>query len=109
MRTPDPDFAHTDQADRKRREKATSLARYIWDRDISGADLSGLTDEQRRKLARAAGVNPPSGAETWETVVELLGRKDAWAREHRDHPSATPAHRDEKILWIKPPVKPWTT
>jgi len=109
METTDPDFAHTDQAEKRRREKATTLARYAWDRGISGRELVGLTDGQRRKFARAAGVNPPSGPATWHVVGELLDRKDKWARMHPDHPSATPARRDEKIMWIKPPIKPWTS
>ncbi len=47
--------------------------------------------------------------ETWLTVVELLDQKSAWAERHPpDHPAATPAHRDEKIMWVKPPIVPWT-
>lgn len=107
MDTSDPDFAHTDQAERKRLEKATALARFVWDRAITGDELHRLPDAQRRKLARAAGVNPPSGAATWDVVGTLLARKDAWAASHPDHPAATPAHADEKIMWVKPPVKPW--
>lgn len=107
MDASDPVFAHSDHAESMRREKATRLARYIWDRAITSRELSGLTDEQRRKLARAAGVNPPSGSATWQVVADLLDRKDAWAREHPDHPGATAIHSDEKILWIKPPIKPW--
>ena len=47
--------------------------------------------------------------ETWLTVVELLDQKSAWAERHPDHPAATPAHRDEKIMWVKPPIVPWTS
>lgn len=101
------DFAHTDSATRKRREKAVGLAKYIWDRGISGAELLSLTDGTLRKLARAAGSHPPSTKETWFTVVELLEQKSAWAQRNPAHPAATPAHSDEKIMWIKPPVRPW--
>ncbi len=109
MDTSEPDFAHTDAAEKKRREKAVRLARYIWDLGITTSELHGLTDERRRKLARAAGVNPPSSSATWNTVTELLDEKHAWAAEHPDHPSAIPAHRDEKIMWITPPTKSWIT
>ncbi|MGW9566852.1 hypothetical protein [Prescottella equi] len=102
------DFAHTDAADRKRREKATGLARYIWERDISGAELLDLPDAQLRKLAREAGVNPPSTRETWTVVAELLDEKSRWATAHPGHPQATPTHSDEKIMWIKRPITPWT-
>lgn len=107
MEMSDQDFAHTDQATKRRHQKATQLARYAWDRGITSHDLSGMTDEQRRKFARAAGANPPSGSETWNIVAELLDRKDRWALAHPDHPAAIPEHRDEKIMWIKPAVKPW--
>ncbi|NMN96873.1 hypothetical protein [Antrihabitans stalactiti] len=109
MDTPDADFAHSDQAQKMRREKAVSLARFIWDRGIDSVELRGLPDEQLRKLARAAGANPPSTNETWVTVAELLDEKNAWAADHPDHPAAAPSHRDEKIMWIKPPITPWTT
>lgn len=108
MDTPDADFAHTDQAEKMRREKAVNLARFIWDRGIDSTELSALSDEQRRKLARAAGANPPSTNETWVTVAGLLDEKNAWAADHPGHPAAAPGHRDEKIMWIKPPITPWT-
>ncbi|MBJ8347574.1 hypothetical protein [Antrihabitans sp. YC2-6] len=104
----DADFAHTDRAGNMRREKAITLARYVWERGIDAVELQTLSDEQRRKLARAAGVNPPSTSETWNEVAGLLDRKDAWAAANPDHPSATPQLVDEKIMWIKPPITPWT-
>ncbi|NUS42971.1 MAG: hypothetical protein HOQ24_04690 [Mycobacteriaceae bacterium] len=103
----DADFAHTDHATRSRHEKATQLARYIWDRGITGAELLALPLTLRRKLARAAGANPPSTEETWILVADLLSRKSAWAAAHPDHPAARPADADEKILWVKPPVTPF--
>ncbi|MDV7241431.1 MULTISPECIES: hypothetical protein [Rhodococcus] len=108
MEPQEVDFAHTEGAARKRREKAVGLAKYVWDRAISGKELLDLTDGTLRKLARAAGSNPPSTMETWLTVAELLDQKSAWAERHPDHPSASPAHADEKIMWVKPPVAPWT-
>ncbi|MGW0045074.1 hypothetical protein [Rhodococcus sp. NPDC003348] len=109
MDTSDVDFAHTDQADRKRREKALGLARFVWDRGISGAELLAMPDDRLRKLARAAGANPPSTRETWSVVAELLDEKTRWAGTHPDDPRAVPAHADEKITWVKPPLPPWPT
>lgn len=103
----DPDFAHTDQAARNRREKAVGLARYIWDRGISGGELLALPEDRLRKLARAADAHPPSTMETWAAVAELLDQKSAWASANPDHPGAAPIHADEKIMWIKPPITPW--
>ena len=101
------DFAHTDQAGRKRREKALELARYAWDRAISGGELLQLSDASLRKLARAAGANPPSTRETWTVAAELIDAKDRWAAAHPDDPRAARAHADEKIMWVKPPITPW--
>ncbi|WP_072690777.1 hypothetical protein [Rhodococcus marinonascens] len=107
MEPQEVDFAHTDGAARRRREKAIGLAKYVWDRGISGKELLALTDGTRRKLARAAGSNPPSTIETWNIVAEMLEQKSTWAQRHSEHPAATPAHLDEKIMWVKPPVQPW--
>jgi hypothetical protein len=101
------DFAHTGEAARRRRDKAVGLARYVWDRGIGGADLLDLPDDRLRKLARAAGANPPSTRETWSVVAELLDEKSRWAAGHPDDPRAVPAHADEKIMWVKPPLPPW--
>ena len=103
----EPDFAHTDGADSKRREKAVALARYIWELGISRTELAELADGTLRKLARAADVNPPSTRETWDLTGDLLDRKDEWARANPDHPAAVPSRRDEKITWVKPPIAPW--
>ncbi|OJF78835.1 hypothetical protein [Nocardia seriolae] len=101
------DYAHSDHASRSREEKARRLAAYVWDRGISGDELLAMPTAQRRKLARAADTNPPSTEETWQVVARLLADKDAWAPRHPDHPAARRERRDEKILWVKPPVKPW--
>jgi hypothetical protein len=101
------DYAHSGHAEAMRAEKTVRLARFAWDRGISGAELRGLDAATRRKLARAAGVNPPSTDETWAAVAELLNRKEAWASRNPGHPAALRAHPDEKLMWVKPPVKPW--
>ena len=103
-----PDFAHSPGSGSMRREKAITLARFIWDRGISRTELQAFSEEQRRKLARAAGVNPPSTHETWDLVDDLIKLKNEWAQAHPGHPSALPGKLDEKIMWVKPPIKPWT-
>lgn len=101
------DYAHSPAAEAGRAAKARQLAGYVWDRDISGRELLELTAAARRKLARAAGVNPPSTDETWRSVARLLDEKTEWAARHPDHPAARRASADEKLLWVKPPVTPW--
>lgn len=103
----EPDYAHSDQARKAREAKATALAAYIWDRGISASELTALAPDTRRKMARAAGINPPSSGETWTVVARMLGDKTAWAAANPDHPGSSPAHAEEKIMWVKPPVKPW--
>jgi hypothetical protein len=102
------DYAHTDHAAQGRAEKARRLAAYLWQRGITGAELPAIPAATRRKLARAAGTNPPSTEETWTLVARLLDEKDTWAARHPNHPAAQRNHTGDKILWIKPPVKPWT-
>lgn len=102
-----PDFAHTAAAERRRREKAVRLARYAWDRRVSGTELTGLDEATLRRFARAAGVHPPSSRATWDVAAELLERKQAWADRHPDRPEAARAHPEERIMWIKPPVPGW--
>ncbi|WP_225731742.1 MULTISPECIES: hypothetical protein [unclassified Nocardia] len=101
------DYSHGDFANRSRADKARRLATYVWERGITGAELTGLPAAVLRKLARAAGTNPPSTDETWQAVAQLLDEKDVWAARHPDHPAAQRHHLDEKILWVKPPVAPW--
>ncbi|CCF62078.1 hypothetical protein [Nocardia cyriacigeorgica] len=102
------DYAHSDAAARSRAEKARRLAGFVWERGITGAELLAMPAALRRKLARAARTNPPSTDETWQSVARLLDEKDAWAARHPEHPAATRAHLDEKLLWVKPPITPWS-
>ncbi|NLU84647.1 hypothetical protein [Rhodococcus sp. HNM0569] len=101
------DFAHSDAATRRRQEKARALARFAWDRGISSTELLALPDATLRALARAADANPPSTRETWQQVAALLDVKDDWAARNPEHAAAARPHRDEKIMWVKPPVQPW--
>jgi hypothetical protein len=101
------DYAHSDSAEARRADKTVRLARFAWDRGISGTELLGLDSAARRRLARTAEANPPSTDETWAAVARLLDDKDAWATRNPDHPAAARMHPDEKLMWVKPPVKPW--
>ncbi|MFC4127366.1 hypothetical protein [Nocardia rhizosphaerae] len=103
-----PDHAHSDAATASRVAKARRLAAYLWSRDIHSAELRALPAATLRKLARAAETNPPSTGETWQVVAELLDQKDDWAARNPGHPAAARPHSDEKLLWVKPPVTPWT-
>ncbi len=103
----EPDFAHNDMASRSRREKAVGLAKFAWDRDISSAELLDMPDDRLRKLARAAGANPPSTRETWTIAAGLLDEKAVWAAASPDRPEARREHPDEKIMWVKKPIEPW--
>lgn len=101
------DYAHSPAAEAGRAAKARQLAGYLWDRDISGPELLGISAAVRRKLARAAEVNPPGTEETWRSVARLLDEKAEWAMRHPGHPAAARHHTDEKLLWVKPTVTPW--
>lgn len=100
-------FAHTEQANRRRRDKAIALARYAWDRRIGADELAGFDDAVLRSFARAAGVHPPRSGDTWEAAVALLRRKERWADRNPDRPEVARAHPEERIMWIKPPVRGW--
>ncbi|WP_330232591.1 hypothetical protein OHA40_08940 [Nocardia sp. NBC_00508] len=101
------DYAHSEAAAKSRAEKARRLAGYLWQRGITGAEVLAMSGPVRRKLARAAETNPPSTDETWVTVATLLDEKDTWAARHPEHPAARREHADEKLLWVKPPIRPW--
>ncbi|MBF6357744.1 hypothetical protein IU449_24900 [Nocardia higoensis] len=102
------DYAHNTISAGRRAEKARRLAVYLWDRDISATELRAMPAAMLRKLARAAQTNPPSTDETWQAVAALLDEKAGWARRHPGHPAARRAHPDEKLLWVKPPITPWS-
>ncbi|GGG23213.1 hypothetical protein GCM10007304_41260 [Rhodococcoides trifolii] len=103
------DYSHSDHAQKSRESKATALARYLWDRDIDSSDLESMTPDLRRKLARAASINPPSTNETWTSVARMLDDKASWAAANPAHPSSARAYVDEKIMWVKPPITPWSS
>ncbi|WP_411731347.1 hypothetical protein [Paeniglutamicibacter sp.] len=87
-------FSHGAYAAANRQLKAKQLARWLWDRNINGEQVLGFTNKWRNKIARAAGVNPPSTLETWTVAAELMERMaqldgsglptDASGRHHLD-------------------------
>jgi len=100
-------LAHTEQANRRREEKALALARYAWDRRIGADELAGFDEAVLRGFARAAGVHPPRSSETWEAAWRLLRRKERWAENNPDRPESARAHPEERSMWIKPPIRGW--
>lgn len=88
-------FRHGAYAESNRLLKAKQLARWLWDRNISGEQVLGFSQKWRNKIARAAGVNPPSTLETWIRAVELMERMEqrggSGARERH--------HLDEHVQW----------
>lgn len=84
------DYAHTPLAERQRREKAKTLARWCYEHGIDDRILR-CPPVLRRKAARAAGVPPPHEppgevGETWHLVADLLARRGRWDREHGQMP-----------------------
>ncbi|UPK75352.1 hypothetical protein MU582_01585 [Nocardioidaceae bacterium SCSIO 66511] len=94
------DFGHTEQARARRAEKVKVLAAYCWDRAIGSADLRTLSDQTRRRLARAADVHPPSSWETWGQVCEALDAKDAWAERNPGHTAAARTRPYGRSQWV---------
>lgn len=94
------DYAHNPVADANRREKARTLAAWCWDHHVTAVELDHLDRFTLNRVAREAGVNPPSTGETWQVVAAMLTAKTAWAAEHPDHPKAKRA--GERPEWVRP-------
>lgn len=99
-------FTHSDTAEANRENKAKSLARFCWDRNINSIELMDFSDAHRRRLARAAGVNPPSTLETWEKAVALMLQKQEWLQRNPGHPAGDRHALDERGEWVPEPEKP---
>lgn len=92
-------FRHGSKAEANRLQKAKELARWLWDRNIGGEQVLGFTNKWRNKIARAAGVNPPSTLETWTVAAELMDRMQQLA-DSGAQPGAGERHRlDEHEQW----------
>jgi hypothetical protein len=73
------DPAHAPDAERRRTEKAVTLARWCWFRGVGPGTVAAWSEGVRREAARAVGVNPPHDDTTWALVRTGLTR---WAAEH---------------------------
>jgi hypothetical protein len=92
-------FRHGAYAEANRLTKARQLARWLWDRNINGEQVLGFTNKWRNKIARAAGVNPPSTLETWTVAVELMGRMEQLAGPGTQPGVSERHHLDEHEQW----------
>lgn len=92
-------FRHGAYAEANRLTKAKQLARWLWDRNINGEQVLGFTNKWRNKIARAAGVNPPSTLETWTVAVELMGRMEQLAGPGTQPGVSERHHLDEHEQW----------
>lgn len=93
-------FRHGAHAEANRLTKARQLARWLWDRNISGEQLLGFTSKWRNKIARAAGVNPPSTLETWTVAVDLMARMEELAASGTQPEASQRHHLDEHEQWV---------
>lgn len=93
-------YSHGAHAVRNRTEKATTIARWLWDRGLEVRWVVRLEDAQLRALARAIGVNPPSTWETWHEACDLLLAKAEWAQQHPRHPAAVQPKLHERARWV---------
>ena len=92
-------FRHGTKAEANRQQKAKELARWLWDRDISGEQVLSYTNKWRNKIARAAGVNPPSTLETWTVATELMERMAQLAGSGSRPGASDRHHLDEHEQW----------
>lgn len=102
-------YAHSEYAERNRVKKAHTLARWLYERDMSAAHLYAATPPLLRAWARAAGVTPPSTMETWDATVDALDVLEGWAEANPDHPAAARPHVAERAAWLttdEPPTEP---
>ena len=92
-------FRHGAYAEANRLAKARQLARWLWDRDIDGEQVLGFSNKWRNKIARAAGVNPPSTLETWTVAVDLMVRMQQLADSGTQPEASERHHLDEHEQW----------
>lgn len=95
------DYAHTGVALENRRVKAAAIAAWCWDRALAPEVVGQLPEAVRRRLARAAGVEPGSW-ETWALVVSMLEQKTVWADAHSGDPRAGRAAVGDVPGWLFP-------
>lgn len=96
-------FSHGAHAVANRQLKARTLARWLWDRNISPAQVLGYSNKWRNKIARAAGVNPPSTLETWTVAAELMGAMEQLKASGTQPVASERHHLDEHEQWATEP------
>lgn len=76
-----------DQRARENRvRKAVEIAGWMWHRHLDAITVAGWDAATLRKVARAAGVNPPrDGSPTWDLVAEGLTRWEVERTGKREH------------------------
>lgn len=76
-----------DQRARENRvRKAVEIAEWMWHRNLDAITIAGWDTATLRKVARAAGVNPPhDGSPTWDLVAEGLTRWEVERTGKREH------------------------
>jgi len=68
-------FKATPTANRNRAEKILTIEDWCRARRIGPREVIAWDEALRRKVARAAKVNPPSqGSPDWDLIIEHLGR-----------------------------------
>lgn len=98
-------FRYSSTAENNRKAKATTLARFLWDRNISGEELLAFSDAHRRRIARAVEINPPSTIDTWELTADLLAQKAEWLERNPEHPAGYRNELDNREMWCPEPLK----
>lgn len=98
------EFAHTEFAEERRREKARTLGRALWVNEYSPEDAAHLGEKDWRALARTADTNPP-GPETQRMAVQWLAwlwRTEGPPPSPDPQPAPTPTKRARPGGWSKP-------
>ena len=72
MSAPAVDYANNGVAVKDREVKARKIALWCWTHGVAPERVGELDDALRRRVARSAGVNPPSTWDTWAVVVRKL-------------------------------------
>lgn len=76
------DYAHTEWANRKRREKALTLAKYLYEQGLRTADVLTMLTAERKAVEKACDVRTSHRDELWGLVVEALDDREDWDAQH---------------------------
>jgi hypothetical protein len=99
------DYAHNPHAARDRLEKAKAIARWLWDRGVTAAQLDAYTDAEWSRVSRLAADRSASD-HTRLVTYGLMIVKEAWAAAN---PAADGARRtlltDEQATALAAPAR----